>query len=62
MFLTVAHSQHKYQIKELRYKSKDLFPDVVIGILHWHNPSGRTMALVSTQPLTERSIEIFPVW
>ena len=28
-------------------------PDGVIGILHWHNPSGRTMALRSTQPLTE---------
>ena len=25
--------------------------DGVIGILHWHNPSGHTMALGSTQPL-----------
>jgi hypothetical protein len=24
----------------------------VIGIFHWHNPSGRTMALGFTQPLT----------
>ena len=32
-----------------------LIPDVVIGIFHWHNPSGRTMALGSTQPLTEMS-------
>ena len=30
-------------------------PDGVIGIFHWHNPSGRTMALGSTQPLTEIS-------
>jgi hypothetical protein len=30
-------------------------PDYVIGIFHWHNPSGRTMALGSTQPLTEMS-------
>jgi len=30
-------------------------PDVVIGIFHWHNPSDRTMALGSTQPLTEMS-------
>jgi hypothetical protein len=30
-------------------------PDGVIGILHWHNPLGRTMALGSTQPLTEMS-------
>jgi hypothetical protein len=30
-------------------------PDGVIGIFHWHNPSGRTMVLGSTQPLTEMS-------
>jgi hypothetical protein len=30
-------------------------PDDVTGIFHWHNPSGRTMALGSTQPLTEMS-------
>jgi hypothetical protein len=30
-------------------------PDGVIGIFHWHNPCGRTMALGSTQPLTEMS-------
>ena len=30
-------------------------PDGVIGIFHWHNPSGRTVALESTQPLTEMS-------
>ena len=30
-------------------------PDGVIGIFHWHNPSGRTMDLGSTQPLTEMS-------
>ena len=30
-------------------------PDSVIGIFHWHNPSDRTMALGSTQPLTEMS-------
>ena len=28
-------------------------PDCVIVIFHWHNPSGRTMALRLTQPLTE---------
>jgi hypothetical protein len=31
-------------------------PDGVIGIFHWHNPSDRTMALGSTQHLTEMSI------
>jgi hypothetical protein len=30
-------------------------PDGVIGIFHRHNPSDRTMALGSTQPLTEMS-------
>ena len=30
-------------------------PDGVIGIFKWHNPSGRIMALGSTQPLTEMS-------
>jgi hypothetical protein len=30
-------------------------PDGVIGFLRWHNPSDRTMALGSTQPLTEMS-------
>ena len=30
-------------------------PDGVIGIFHWHNPSDRTMALGSIQPLTEMS-------
>ena len=30
-------------------------PDGVIGIFHWHNPSGRTMALRTTRPLTETS-------
>jgi hypothetical protein len=29
--------------------------DGVIGIIHWHNPSGRSVALGSTQPLTEMS-------
>ena len=30
-------------------------PDGVIGIFQLHNPSGRTMALGSTQSLTEMS-------
>jgi len=32
-------------------------PDGVIGIFHWLNPSGRIMALGSTQPLTEMWVE-----
>jgi hypothetical protein len=34
-------------------------PDDVTGFFHWHNPSGRTMAQGSTQPLTEMSTRIF---
>ena len=30
-------------------------PNGVIAIFHWHDPSGRTMALRLTQPLTEMS-------
>jgi hypothetical protein len=30
-------------------------PDGVIGIFHWHNPSGRAMAPCSTEPVTEMS-------
>ena len=30
-------------------------PESIIGIFHWHNPSGRTMTLGLTQPLTEMS-------
>jgi len=30
-------------------------PDGNTGIFHWHNRSGRTVALASTQPLTEMS-------
>ena len=37
------------------HKVAGSIPDGVIGIFHWHNPSGRTMALGSTQPLTEMS-------
>jgi len=37
-------------------KVADSIHDVVIWIFHWHNPSDRTMALGSTQPLTEKSI------
>jgi hypothetical protein len=36
-------------------KVAGLIPDGVIGLFHWHNPSGCTMALQLTQPLTEMS-------
>jgi len=37
------------------WKVAGSIPYGVIGIFHWHNPSDRTMALGSTQPLTEIS-------
>ena len=33
-------------------------PDRVVGIFHLHNPSVRTMALGSIQPVTEMSTRI----
>ena len=44
-------------VEALRYKSEvaGSIPDGVTGIFHWHNPSGPTMAVGSTQPLTEMS-------
>ena len=35
--------------------TKKNIPDGVTGIFYWLNPSCRTMALGSTQPLTEMS-------
>jgi len=37
------------------WKAAGSIPDDVIDIFHWHNPSGRTMALGLTQSLTEMS-------
>jgi hypothetical protein len=47
-------------VEALRYKRKvaGSIPDGVIGIFHLRNRSGRTMALGSTQPLTEISSRI----
>jgi len=44
-------------VEALRYKPEGhgSIPDCVTGFLHCHNPSGRTMALGLTQPLTEMS-------
>jgi hypothetical protein len=39
---------------------RGLIPDEIIGFFNWPNPSGRTMALGSTQPLTEMSIRNLP--
>ena len=43
-------------VEALRYsrKAAGSIPDGVTGIFHWPNPSGHTMAVRSTQPLTEK--------
>ena len=54
--LTMVHAVAQL-VEALRYKLEGpgSIPDGVVGTFHWHNPSGRTMALGSTQPLTEMS-------
>jgi len=44
-------------VKALRYKPEvaGSVPNRTIGILHWPNPSGQTMALGSNQTLREMS-------
>ena len=44
-------------VEALRYKPEGcgFDSDGVIGIFHFYNLSGRTVALASTQPLTEMS-------
>jgi hypothetical protein len=42
----------------ISWKVSGSIPLYVIGVCHWHNPSGCTMALGSTQPLAV----IFPGW
>jgi len=52
----VAHLAEALLYKPSR-KVTGSIADGVIGILHWHNPSGHTMALGLTQPLTEMSYQ-----
>ena len=47
-------------VEALRYKPDGRGFDGVIGISH--NPFGRTMALASTQPLTETSTRTSSWW
>jgi hypothetical protein len=48
-------SSYRIENEALRQKPEaaSSIPDGVIGIFHLHNPSGRTVALGSTQPLKE---------
>ena len=46
----VPHYVYKYTTNQ---QVAGLIPNGVSGIFQWHNPSGHTMALGSTKPLTE---------
>ena len=57
----ISHSNDRWQQSTVWFQldactfCAGSIPDGVIGIFQWHNSSGRTMALGSTQPLTEMS-------
>jgi len=50
--IVTAQLQHNYALlfPLSSLKVAGSIPEVVIGTFHWHNPSGRTMALGSNQP------------
>jgi hypothetical protein len=50
---------HRY-VRLQTGRSRVRFPMVSLEFFQWHNPSGRTMALGSNQPLTEMSTGVFP--
>ena len=51
-------------VETLRYKpeGREFDSRWYFGILHWHNPSGRTIVLGMTQPLTETSTRNIFCW
>ena len=60
MVRNLAHPSEQWGAWWLRHYASNRqvagsISDDVIGVFQWHNPSGRTMALGSTQPLTEMS-------
>jgi hypothetical protein len=59
LFLACMAARGGAVVELLRYrKVADLIPDCVTGIFYSHNPSGRTMVMGPTQPLTEMSTRI----
>jgi hypothetical protein len=54
-FLWISHHYFHPIFCATNRKVAGLIPDGVIGLFRWHNPSDCTMALGSTQPLTEMS-------
>ena len=51
--LTQSVSRHRFEPGTLRIEVAGSIPDGIVGIFHWYNPSGRTMAQRSTQSLIE---------
>ena len=54
-YVLCCHYKHRDWNYATSRKVSGSIPDGVIGIFHWHNPSGRIVVLGSTQPLTEMS-------
>jgi hypothetical protein len=52
---TKVHSGWKRQDERNKRTQKKKNPDAAFKTFHWLKPSGRTMALGSTQPVTEMS-------
>jgi hypothetical protein len=50
-FMTLSSTRWRSWLRKVAGSIRDGF----IGIFHWHKSFGRTMALRSTQPLTEMS-------
>jgi hypothetical protein len=55
-FYSLMGDQYRYCAT--RRKVAGSIPDGVTGIFDWHNPSGRTLALGLTKPLTEMSKKV----
>jgi len=53
--LTIPYMAQWLRFCATNRKVAGSIPDGVIAIFHWHNPSDCTVALGSTQPLTEMS-------
>jgi hypothetical protein len=60
MYKVTAYAQHKMGHYARSRKVAGSIPDDVTEIFNWPNPSSRTVALGSTQPLTEMSTRNLP--
>jgi hypothetical protein len=56
----VSEERIAYYVLCYKWEGRGSIPDEVFGFFNWFNPSSRTIALGSTQPLTEMSTSNFP--